>query len=280
LAIGSVVEGSATALMYRYMQQEMATGAYDAKAVQAAAAREAKRSAAFFEAPPYFRTLAATYICGQSFLRKGRSMLQVMNDREDRGVGEALRDCVQRPPQSSEQILHPEKYWDADLRDEPVRIVDAKVDGILQAASRSVVHRDTVGELLCAILTRTDRNASTATAALMSNPSWWTNSAAKGWGGDRFFLVAHDGAAEVPLVLRAVWITAWDTTTDRDEFTAAHDHHQPQAMRSMRTIGARVAVYYYGWDAAAEARLHDELQAVVGLFTREGGTWDPMAAGR
>ena len=108
--------------------------------------------------------------------------------------GEMLLKVAKRPPTSSEQILHPEKYWDADKRDHPVVVDDERMERMILSDGFHVVHKDTVGELLCAILTSpADKKLN---IMLASQAGYWTNDDAAGWGGDRFYLLARGSSAE------------------------------------------------------------------------------------
>jgi hypothetical protein len=112
------------------------------------------------------------------------------------------------PPQSSEQVLHPEKY---DARERPVVIAPQKLralgDAWLPAAS------DVLGEL----------GARIWLAAAV--PPIIAQRAAAGWGGDRATLfVAASGTAPdagPPLPSFVVWSTAWDDVTDAEDFARA-----------------------------------------------------------
>jgi hypothetical protein len=97
------------------------------------------------------------------------------------------------------------------------------VERWLAAPGRWVVHRDTIGELLTSVLTR-PRDSKVSIEQLQTLAAW-TNPAAAGWDGDRFFLLASGAdAPEARRTLagaRGVWVTTWDSATDRDEFVAA-----------------------------------------------------------
>jgi hypothetical protein len=124
------------------------------------------------------------------------------------------------PPQSSEQVLHPEKY---DARERPVAVVldkpKALGDGWREAAT------DVLGEL--GVRTWLSAAVSDELAAR----------AAAGWGGDRAALFeaeappappdagvfATDGGAPAPPPRRSfvVWSTVWDDVTDAEDFARA-----------------------------------------------------------
>jgi hypothetical protein len=104
------------------------------------------------------------------------------------------------PPESTEQILHPDRYL---AHDSPVRI---EVKPLVSLASRHEIRRDVLGELGMRLLFRSRL------------PEPQADAAAAGWGGDR--LIAYDGAQAnaLPLVID---LSVWDTETDANEAAAA-----------------------------------------------------------
>jgi hypothetical protein len=128
------------------------------------------------------------------------------------------------PPRSSEQILHPKKYWDGAKRDDPIRV---SIDTAKLPADWSVTGVDTLGELYLALLTTPIKKR---TGLDLKNPMSvlgveYTNRAAEGWGGDRLVLMRRGEDAMLQLV------TAWDTEADADEFAAAlGDTQKPTAI--------------------------------------------------
>lgn len=108
----------------------------------------------------------------------------------------ALVDAMFRnPPESTEQILHPEKYRS---HERPIKITAAPLSSL---APLKETHRDVMGEHLLGIWFDSQLLAAHAVEA------------ASGWGGDR--LVAYGGqGAELPVV---VVLSAWDSETDTDQ---------------------------------------------------------------
>jgi hypothetical protein len=109
LAFESVVEGSATALMLQYTTRAVISGRIDQKALQQYAQQEAERSKTFLDAPRYFSAMLGSYICGALFLARGPLMALALAP-DDKAIGDALLAARKDPPQSTEQILHPDKY--------------------------------------------------------------------------------------------------------------------------------------------------------------------------
>jgi len=186
LAIGAVVEGSATHLMTVYMTQAVASGKYSLDEVSAVAAEEMKRSAPFLAAPRYFTTLAANYTLGLLFVMGADAGgLAGINEASADKIQKHMRQLIAEPPQSSEQIIHPEKYWKEAARDTPVTVDDEKTERLILDGLKAggvegvhVVHKNTLGEMLCALLT--GKNQEPSDMFQMTLPTYWTNDGASG----------------------------------------------------------------------------------------------------
>lgn len=147
------------------------------------------------DAPPYLRdTLLFGYIQGLAFCLR----------LEELG-GQPLLDraFTSDPPRSSEQILHPGKW--ASKKDAPVAVVLPDVARLLPGHIKAA--EGELGELGIRILLR---GAATDMASRKA-----AETAAAGWGGDRFAVYTR-GERRV-----LVWITEWDGETDAAEFQAA-----------------------------------------------------------
>jgi hypothetical protein len=112
-----------------------------------------------------------------------------------------LDDVFRRPPASSEQVLHPEKY----LANEQPREVALDGEGFGEEGWR-LTATTPLGEVGVRGLLLAGVSAEEARRA------------AAGWGGDRTFLFEREGHA--PLF---VWKTVWDKTTDAQEFFRAYN---------------------------------------------------------
>lgn len=120
-----------------------------------------------------------------------------------------LDQAYARPPASTEQVLHPDKYA-AD--EKPVAIDGAPIDAFLDAKGFKRVYQTVLGELGVAMLLETHF------------PREDLASVSEGWGGDLFGVYEKEGAP--PLV---VWLTEWDSDEDAIEF-------QAQAFRLMKRV--------------------------------------------
>ncbi len=283
MTIGAVVEGSATALMTRYLMQEQASGEYDAEELSRVIADEMARSRAFTQSPPYFSRLMASYVCGMFFVQ--RDTLMLADPLGEQQVGEHMLRLAKSPPVSTEQILHPEKYWDAAQRDLPVLVDDEDAQRLWRGTGLHAVHSDTLGEMSCALLTNpADQTLNLLAASL---PTYWTNDAASGWDGDRFYLLAAGDSLEQARKelrgLKGLWVTLWDTKDDRDEFVETYQDARPAEGRRMFLLGQRGAVFLFGFDAAATAAIQSKLRELPLRFSSDGKAWsldEPAPRGR
>jgi hypothetical protein len=192
-ALSALIEGSATKAAATYVANGLA--AKTLSQAQLAAMSVGVESERLDAMPEVMRRqLLGPYVLGVTFLARGD-----------------VDAAWAHPPRSSEQILHPDKYWNPKLRDEPkpVSIPDpsrALGEGWTRAGS-GVLGELTLGSLVGA--------ATPAAADLATGSVAWTNAAASGWGGDRFELWTSGDASVVLLA------TVWDTPKDASEFAAA-----------------------------------------------------------
>jgi hypothetical protein len=275
LVVASVFEGSATAEMMRYTPRLQMSGQFDMSELLAYAKEEEGRNRTFLEAPRYFSVMLATYMCGMNFLAHGNFLSLVMGEKD---VGDDFLAAVKNPPRSTKQILHPEKYWNPAERDEPVLVADDDVKKLLAGSGRAVVHADTLGEMLCALLT-SPKDAKPDVMS-MAMASYWTNPAAAGWGGDRFYLLAAGSSAEEAAKSlkdpRGLWITLWDTAQGRDAFLGAIETASPNATRTSMKWGSQGAVFFFGFADAERKDLEAKLQKSPPKMTRDAKPWAPF----
>ncbi|MCB9913794.1 MAG: hypothetical protein H6828_01440 [Planctomycetes bacterium] len=223
LAFQSVVEGSGTAMMQKWAVAHM--GELDPEELQQIASMGTE---GLGEAPTFlWKPLLAAYTQGQSFLNAGfsaRKRVEAQQKKAARAAKkegreapevvpasftEVTRTAFETPPRSTEQVLHPEKYWDADQVDEPLKV---RLDGTPEGWTR--LDESTLGELLLALLVEDARTVDfTNPLALMAVR--YTNDAATGWGGDRMLLLGRGDA-------RLLYVaTVWDDADEAAEFRAA-----------------------------------------------------------
>jgi hypothetical protein len=270
-AIGCVVEGSATALMFHWLARAVQDGA-KLDDLAKMAEQQKDQMAVLLDAPPYCTLLAANYLVGHNFMTKGEGFTGLApasgND------GNVILEVAKAMPRSSEQVLHPDKYWDAAARDEPVVLTSGdEVAALLERETgHKVIERNTLGELVTALVTSPQQRRLNAT--LMIRADYWTNRAARGWGGDRLFLLAKGqvDAGQPVEDAGVVWVTAWDSTEDRQEFVKAVQRHRGEQPGFAITADGKVAVLAFG---SARALGDDGLAAVLATcrFEQDGSPW-------
>lgn len=177
LALMSLIEGDATLVMERFLTRRLGLdgGGLDLGAMTLPAAM------AMPEAPPVLRDqLVLPYLTGRQF---AHALWQ-------KGGWAAVRAAWSRPPGTTEQVLHPEKFL-AGEAGRSAADLPAPRGGRLLAEG-------VLGEML--------------TRTLLGDGS---EAAAAGWGGDRF--QAWDVSGHTLLA----WRSVWDTDADRREFRDA-----------------------------------------------------------
>ncbi|MBN2562551.1 MAG: hypothetical protein JXQ75_16625 [Phycisphaerae bacterium] len=276
--LGAVFEGSAVIMQERYRNKAKQSGNFDATESDGPDDGAKKEMRALTKAPPHVAVWVARFPCGVRFLFRGDAMafMAMMTGFRDPGsVADALRTAATHLPRSFEQVLHPEKYWEAEHRDEPVVVNDQDVEALLEGHRLHVIHRDTLGELLCAVLTSPSDKRINPMA--MPMPGYWTNTAAAGWGGDRFYLLAtgpdQKDAKKKPDNLYGLWLTMWDTADDRDEFVKEYEVHRALESRVVHKLGRLAAVSFFGMDEARGKALAKQLETAPPKFTRDGKPW-------
>jgi len=206
LAWRSVVEGSGTAAMNQwFLKHRKEVDPNDLAKAQSLGGPELAAAPGWLWKP-----LVASYLRGEGFLVRQGGLNLLMAKPKAADLDQALK----APPVSTEQILHPEKYWDPAKRDEPRSV---ELDLAVPPAGWRVVAQDTYGELLLALFT-TPREQRKGLD--VSNPAnvlaiEYTNEAAAGWDGDRLALLEREGA------MALVCATTWDTPADAEQFAAA-----------------------------------------------------------
>jgi hypothetical protein len=241
-ALSALVEGSATIASAVYVSKGIAAGRLDPEKVGSAGQTvPTERLNAMPEV--LRRQLLGPYVLGMTFLARGRPEdLQAGFPKDDVDAAWA------RLPRSSEQILHPEKYWNPSRRDDPKPVAIPKPSALLgkgwARSGTGVLGEITLG---CLVGAKTPESAELASAAVP-----WTNAAASGWGGDRYEVWTKGDSTVVLLA------TVWDTETDAVEFAAALP--RDRANFAFRRAGAQVAIV-----AGASA---DKREALLSLMVK------------
>jgi hypothetical protein len=138
----------------------------------------------------------------ETFSFRYRDGVRFVEEVRRKNGGRGVNDLFSRPPVSSEQILHAEKYFQNE-RPQSISLDEAAFNagGWQLVTSTPLGEIGTRGVLMAGI---SERDAARAAA---------------GWGGDRAFLFERGGGAGSLFV----WKTAWDRAADAEEFFRAYN---------------------------------------------------------
>jgi len=162
------------------------------------------------------RTLIFPYLAGMRFviaLRSGRTWKE-------------FNEVYDRPPVSTEQILHPQRYAD---RDEPV-VLSYAVDGAVP--NGETIYDTVLGEFQMRLFLEHHLEGNQETGSEIDVPD-----AARGWDGDRL-LALRQNDDQPPLLAH---VSVWDSRRDAREYfealTAVAERRFPDA--STRTASGK-----------------------------------------
>ena len=192
-AITALIEGDATQVMEAYLIKTL--DMWRAMKLIGSAFRMAAMDNAKLDAAPLFvqEGMMRPYLDGWALVKRLRSL----------GGRAAVDRAFARPPVSSEQVLHPEKYL---AQEAPVEVPAADLGAAL-GQGWTVVHENSLGEFGVSLILRQAKL-----------PAATVGSASRGWGGDRFRMYRHKASGREVLF----WKTAWDTEQDAREFYEAY----------------------------------------------------------
>jgi hypothetical protein len=212
-AFQCLFEGDATFIMPKAMMKRINMATIFQDLQQAMKGQSTER---LDKAPPIMRdTLTFPYTAGNEFVTK---LYATKNSYEP--VNAAFKNL----PKSTEQILHPEKFYDPAKRDDPR---DIKLTP-LKSNKWKLIDNNVLGELGIRLLfatqlppppkpAKTDMMSKMTGSMEPSPVSAEGLAAAAGWGGDRYHAyLANDGGTEHVGIW---WSTEWDTEEDAVEFS-------------------------------------------------------------
>jgi len=191
LAVSALIEGDATGVMLSSLTPPGGAGLwpgglsfFDGDLLESLTAAQSPGAPAFL-----VQVLGFPYKYGTRFVARLYSQ----------GGWEAVNAAYARPPRSSEQVLHPERY--APLEDPPRHVAEAVLPAALGGLSRN--HDLVLGEFVTRLVLEPGVGQERA------------GRAADGWDGDRAALYVGAGAELV------VWLSVWDSPQEASEFAAA-----------------------------------------------------------
>lgn len=186
----SLIEGDATLLMAEYARQYM----NPAKLLEEQATPDALKS---LKTAPRFlvQTLTFPYIGGMNFCGA------IMSS----GNWQKINRAYDNPPNSTEQILHPDKF--IGERDEPTPVEECDISGTL-GKDYKMAYNDVMGEfgIRQILLEFLDVMEDEDDEYMANGP--------KGWDGDRIALFRNDKIGHSVIS----WKTVWDSEKDAQEF--------------------------------------------------------------
>jgi hypothetical protein len=212
LARRAVLEGDATLASFEVIQRAPLDDDTRERIVEELEPLPSQLATTYPEVPAIIRdTLAFQYQAGTSFTARALG----------EGGWPAVDDLEEDPPASTEQVLHPERYYDE--RDQPTTVA-FPADGPLERSGHRLILSDTLGELDVRILARRTFPAAQALRI------------AGGWDGDRLGAWRKDDRVVL------AWMTAWDTAADAEEFAEAAPQMVPGAYVEQRDTRVLVLV--------------------------------------
>jgi hypothetical protein len=144
-----------------------------------------------------------------------------------KGGWQGVNDLYQDMPQSTEQILHIEKYFDE--RDRPT-VIEIKEPVKLAPEGFNLIYESILGELYISVLMRDLRGKK----ALKS--SW------EGWDGDLYLAFLHP-ETDKELFL---WSTVWDSDKDAREFASQYSLAESARTSKKPEPGVELAIVSEG----------------------------------
>lgn len=188
-AAAALIEGEATMVMSEYMLKNFSLR--DLKGT--VASLFAQNMEELGKAPLYLRELLLfPYMRGQEFAM----VIQA------HGGYEGLTEAYRRPPESTSQILHPEKFL-ASPRQDPVRIT---LPTETSQGDKPIV-QNTIGEIGVRILFTRWGDEETGKRV------------ASGWAGDRYATFRHGEGKEESVSV--IWKSVWDSARNAQEYADA-----------------------------------------------------------
>jgi hypothetical protein len=229
----ALVEGDAVSVERRVMRGE----AWARKPLEEVAREEDERFSSYRKGIGAFFPPLLT----ETFIFRYRDGLRFVETLRRARPAADLNEVFRRPPVSSEQVLHPEKY----LAGETPREVEADVEGFADEGWR-LTATTPLGEIGA-------RGLLMAGVAVEE-----AKRAAAGWGGDRSFVFERDGRA--PLF---VWKTVWDTPRDAQEFFRAYNEMLRQRAAPVEGANAEAERVWREGESVTRVRMEGDSVTVA-----------------
>lgn len=180
---------------------------------------------------------ASPYISG-TLLFPYEQGLTFVTELHDQGGWDLVNQAWENPPQSTEQILHPEKYLAGEA---PIPITVNDPLPVL-GDEWEVIEINTMGEFVTRLFLDTGE-VRPETAV----------SAAEGWGGDQFVVMGDETDTAL------VWSTEWDSEEDAQEFFDVLVVHETKRFNAQNSVSGQTVTFEgkdaTGQDIAGEIRI-------------------------
>ena len=215
-ALRALIEGDATLVQTQYV-----TEGYFSQEVllDILASAGSIDSTVFDSAPPFLAAeLEFPYITGLEFVQTLHSQ----------GGYAAVDAAWENIPQSTEQIIHPDRYLSGDAPQ--IVTVEPLTDTL--GAGWQQIDEDTLGEFYLRQYLIQQLDGATA------------DTAATGWGGDRYTVYWNEESESIVMVLKL----AWDTVADGEEFFAAYENYPANLFGTSPTSQADDGICWQGQD--------------------------------
>lgn len=261
LAIKGLVEGSADFFQERYHEEHPEEVAAMMQAQMKMAGKQLKM----------IQTVPTFLIAMMGFYpyKNGSAWL--------RGIGASTAEDMHKlftdPPESTEQVLHPEKFpLSGEGRDYPHRIARVDPATILGEGWEEIEDSD-MGELLIGLMMVHIRypGQKNAMARLMNIADLTQGSVAfkepqgpaiAGWDGDRYTAMFNRETRDVCVV----WTSVWDTDTDQQEFADEFARHLSQKVTGNYSSSAAAPTQYVDPDGQVSGVMLGTNRRVVVLL--------------
>lgn len=218
-AISALVEGDATLLMYLWWQQY--------------ASYETWLDFWYYTPPSVLPSGQdpPPYLGPQSMFPYDQGF-EFVNKLYERGGWPQVNRAYTNPPLSSEQILHPEKYFNGEG---PIPVEDPRLDAAL-GGDWTLTGSDSLGEWMTYLLLGYGFNV----GAQLGDET--AQQAASGWGGDHY-QTAHNAQTNQS-VFAAHWI--WDSQAAANEFNDAFGTYQSRRFHGATISAGRGQCWQFG----------------------------------
>lgn len=254
-AIHALIEGDATALMYAHQLKAMGLDIsklppISSLADQTLAQAERDKQEVYLSAPAALReALVFPYVYGASFVQ------EMLKKRGWPGVSQAFTDL----PQSTEQILHFDKYVAQEM---PIKVELPDISPQLGADWKRI-DADVNGEfgyflILSEFISKKD-----------------ARQAAAGWGGDQTTL--YENAKTGQLLL--AHLSRWDTAKDAEEFFRAYAERTRKRYPQAKPLNRTESEFRFQTpDGEASVQLRDQSVLVIeGLPENFSAQWTKLS---